>query len=353
MKTGSALLLAASLACAGCALVGPASISNGRGVYSDVINNTEDEQLLKVIVLERFGQTFGMLTVSSVTASIKVSATAGAQAGVGSKQAYEGNLVPLAVGVAYEENPTISYVPLSGEAFLSRMLAPITPPQATLLLGAANGDGAWIREMCRRINGMENPAHRAPSPALKRFAALESKLRRAGVMEVGTLASSDALAAEYFVRISGYRESHLEQVRELLAVLGLKEVKADGSDIVLPIYITAGNGHPNAINLQLRSTLDIIRDVGRTIQVPAEQVKYALPLEASDPDEEQLMTIRASKSAPEDAVVAIPFRGWWYYIDATDARSKRAFKLLRLMVGLRLEEKASDRSAPVLTIPAR
>jgi len=355
MRTGSGLLLAALLACAGCALVGPASISNGRGVYNEVINNTEDEQVLRVIVLERYEQTFGMLTVTSVTASIKVTANASAQFGVGSKQSYEGNLVPLGAGFAYEESPTISYVPLSGEVFLSRMLTPITLTQAVLLLGAADDDGTWMRQLLRRINGAENPIDRAPPPNLQRFFALAAKLRKAGLLVVGTIASSDPSEPEYHVRISGYREAHLEEVREILDVLGLKDVKADGSDIVLPIVITSANERANSINLQLRSALDVIRAAGRTIQVPAEQLKSGIapPLESTNGGEDQFMIIRTSKTAPENAIVAVPFRGWWYYIDATDTRSKRAFKILRLMVGLRLQEKGSDRLGPVLTIPAR
>ena len=355
MRSGSGPLLAALLACAGCAVVGPASISNGRGVYNDVINSTEDEQLLKVIVLERYGQTFGMLAVTSVTASIKVTAKANAQFGVGSKQAYEGNLVPLEAGFAYEESPTITYVPLSGEVFLSRMLTPITPEQAVLLLNAADDDGTWMRQLFRRVNGIENPPDQAPPPNLQRFFALTAKLRKAGLSVFGTVASSAPSEPEYYVRIGGYREAHLEEVREILDVLGVKDVKADGSDIVLPIFITSGNEHPNALNLQLRSAFDVIRAASSTIQVPAEQLKSGIapPLESSKAGEEPFMIIRTSKTAPENAVVAVPFRGWWYYIDATDTRSKRAFKVLRLMVGLRLQEKGLDRAAPVLTIPAR
>lgn len=79
----------------GCASAGPASIANGRAVYNEVINSTEDEQLLNVSVRERYDQTFGMLTVASVTASIKVSANVSANAGIGPDENYSGNLVPL------------------------------------------------------------------------------------------------------------------------------------------------------------------------------------------------------------------------------------------------------------------
>ena len=49
----------------GCAMVGPSSISMGRGDYNDAINKTEDEQLLMSIVKGRYGDTFSLLAVSS------------------------------------------------------------------------------------------------------------------------------------------------------------------------------------------------------------------------------------------------------------------------------------------------
>lgn len=111
----------------GCIVAGPASIAAGRGVYNEVINRTEDEQLLNMIVRERYSATYGRLGVASVTASIRASAKVGAQFGLSRtvKEDYDGNLVPLAAGVAYEENPTISYIPLGGEEFVQRLVSPL------------------------------------------------------------------------------------------------------------------------------------------------------------------------------------------------------------------------------------
>ena len=55
-----------------------------------------------------------------MTANLKVGASLGANVGIGSDSSYAGNLVPLAAGATYEENPTISYVPLRGEQFVER-----------------------------------------------------------------------------------------------------------------------------------------------------------------------------------------------------------------------------------------
>lgn len=117
------LVLVLAIAWAGCNVVGPSAISNGRGTYNAVINQTEDEQILTLLVRQRYDETLGLLAVSSVTASIRVGASVGANAGIGPESGYEGNLVPLSAGAAYEENPTISYIPLRGEQFVERMLA--------------------------------------------------------------------------------------------------------------------------------------------------------------------------------------------------------------------------------------
>lgn len=355
MRIGIALLGTTCLLCAGCASVGPASISNGRGVYNEVINNTEDEQLLNVIVRERYDQTFGMLTVASVTASIKVSANVGGNVGIGPKNSYEGNLVPLSAGAAYEESPTISYVPLSGEVFLSRMLTPITLPQALLLLGAAEDDSTWMRQLYRRINGMENPVDQPTPPKLARFFELQGKLRHAGVIVTGIDPDGKGPEPKYYVRISGYADEYAADVREVLDILRMKDVEVNGKDIVLPISMTTGTEGPNTIHIQLRSALDVLRIAGRTIDVPEEQQLsgVAPKLDAGYDCENRLMTIHTSKSYPRNAVVAVAFRGYWYYVDATDTKSKRAFKILRLLVGLRMQESASDKTTPIITIPAR
>ena len=88
----------------GC-IVGPTTIGLGRGVYNSVINKTEDEQLLSLIVHDRYDETYGMLAVASVTANVRASANVQGQFGLTrtTRDDYAGNLVPLAGGVALIE----------------------------------------------------------------------------------------------------------------------------------------------------------------------------------------------------------------------------------------------------------
>ena len=52
--TATMLVLLSALGFSGCAVIGPQSITAGRGVYAEVINRTEDEQLLNAIVRQRY-----------------------------------------------------------------------------------------------------------------------------------------------------------------------------------------------------------------------------------------------------------------------------------------------------------
>ena len=172
--TATMLVLLSALGFSGCAVVGPQSITAGRGVYAEVINRTEDEQILNVIVRQRYDETFGMMSVASVTANLRFSTQAGTNIGIGDSDNYAGNLVPFSAGVAYEENPTISYVPLSGEEFMRRMLSPVSVNEWALLGGTAKHPGHIVRP-----GGP--PCQRAAKPAPRSGATLTGvrTLRRA------------------------------------------------------------------------------------------------------------------------------------------------------------------------------
>jgi hypothetical protein len=111
---------------AGCAVVGPPSIRNGRAVYNDAINDTNNQQLLMVVIRSRYAENSSLLAVSSVTANVSVVTSAGVQFGFGNESNYSGNLVPFSAGAIYEENPTISYTPVEGQKYLRQLTAPVS-----------------------------------------------------------------------------------------------------------------------------------------------------------------------------------------------------------------------------------
>ena len=59
-----------------------------------------------------------------------------------------------------------------------------------------------------------------------------------------------------------------------------------------------------------------------------------------------------STARPDSAQVAVPCKGFWFYIDATDSRSKRYFWLLTTLASVRVSDStARSKTVPQLTIP--
>lgn len=49
--------------------------------------------------------------------------------------------------------------------------------------------------------------------------------------------------------------------------------------------------------------------------------------------------------------VAVPYKGYWYWIDETDVESKRIFTFLLILFSL--AETGQSSAAPVVTVPSR
>ncbi len=336
-------------ALAGCNVAGPLALSSGRSTYNAVINRTEDEQILSIIVRQRYDETFGMLAVSSVTASIRIGASVSGNVGIGPKSGYEGNLVPFSAGAVYEENPTITYVPLRGEEFVERMLAPISAEQ-TLLLGRMSTDEVEAMQLLVwRANGLVNPLFTAkpPAPGFDRFIELYASLRDQGVLDVVQSGEGafELLCHDYSAEQSG-------QVADLLKVLGVERAVGPRADVAIPLRFFVGSARRDGVDLETPTALEIIEVAASGVEVPGAHLADGIVRPSALDESRRFLAVHSSRTRPAEASVAVEHRGWWFYIDARDARSKQSFMILRTLIGLRLDEAAAGaQRAPILTVP--
>ncbi len=336
---------------AGCtSWVGPEVLRNGRPAYNDAILRTEDEQLLQNIVRMRFHDSLGFLTVSSVTANVSFTSTGTVNLGFGPVSNYAGNLVPFTGTITTEQNPTISYTPVSGDHILKQFAAEVPLDRAILLInGAAHPQQAW-RAVVRRVNNLRNPDFPEP-PALVADARFDEVIELASLLKRhGTL---------YFVRLAGaktgygivlhsYSPHNSQQVARLLELLKVTRPERDGDDVVIPVELSVGAPSANAVSLETRSLLDLFRLAAATVEVPP-----GTPGAAAVPRPGAAaagLRIRSSEFPPADARVSAQYRGRWYYIDLEDEPSKQWFAMLQLLSSAQLPDAASG-TAPVLTIP--
>jgi hypothetical protein len=338
----------------GCAKVGPRSISMGRANYNEAINKTEDEQMLLSIVKGRYGETSSLLAVSGVAANINFSAKAGVQAGFGPDDNYTGNLVPFSGGLAYEENPTITYTPVHGEKYLRQLLSPV--PLDILILFMRNEiySAKPLTQIANRINDMRNPdflsaGDTAYDPRFQRFVELNKELNQAGVLQ---LVENPSKEAPFAVLITGYAPAHSEKVNEYLTLIGLPMLTDTSKDIVIPVYFGVKGSKLDGIAISTRSTYDLIQILKAAVEIPQDHVDTGLAIvfPPMGPAGDKIR-IHASKDEPKQAAVAVKNRGYWFYIDETDMHTKLYYLMVRTLWSVRIADAVKHRAAPMLTIP--
>jgi hypothetical protein len=334
------------------ASLGPGAIVRGRGLYNEVVTATNNEQTLELIVRARYGEPAGLLSVASVTANLRAAASTGAQFGIGPSSSYSGNLVPLSLGFAYEENPTIAYTTVQGERYAKAILSPVGVDTLVLLAGSERASGRLTSVLVKQVNGLQNPLYDPPEArtAFERSLALLEELERAGR---ATWTSTARKTGGPALVIHDYAEQR-GVVHDLLRRWGLPPSLARGDrEIVLPLNLAVGQPTNSELNVLTRSVYDLVNLAASAVDVPPEHAALGLTDDALDrvSSFRSLLRIHSSPDSPSAPVlVSVRHRGYWFYISADDAESKRAFLLLQVLIGMRLVE-VTPQSVPTLTIP--
>ena len=353
-ETGAPLVVIVALVCAGCVSIGPPAISNGRMAYNEVINYTEDQQVLNAIIRDRYGLTFSLLSVSSITANVKFRSAIDTEFRAWGDGDDVTRLVPLSVGAGYEDNPTISYSPVQGELILRQLTSPIGVDEGFLLLSFARDRQIVNRFVYKRINDIFIPEDGSLPARAQRMQELSSDLFELGVVQFGLATDSDPEDPSYVLIMSNYSDAEGAMIREYLDLLGISSAGVDGGPVFVPIGPNTFDHDENFVSVATRSVYAWMKLAGSMIELPEPHVRSGIvdPVENwRGPEAERLITIRTSDREPDDASVAILFKDWWFYIAETDARSKDSFRLIKLLFSLRLVPEGSGAQVPVLTVP--
>ena len=338
----------------GCSTVGPKSISMGRANYNQAINKTEDDQMLLAIIEGRYGGSFSMLAVSGVAANVRFKANVGIEAGFGNKQDYLGNLVPITGGLAYEENPTITYLPVQGTQYLRQLMSPIPLDIIVLFIRTGTNLNAYLSMLADRINDMQNPDFLAatstkPDDRFKRFVELNTELSQSGVIQWVADPRDDV---PFAILITGYTPGYSEKVREYLSLLEIKMPADESSDIVLPVFLGVKGQELDGVAISTRSTFDLIEILRAAIEIPQEHAAAGIAIDYPTPGQAgKNIRIQAAKSKPKRASVAVKHRGYWFYIDDSDLRTKLFYQMVRTLWSVSIAAGTGQKTAPVLTIP--
>lgn len=348
-----ACLLSAGLqACS--STLGPSALSAGRPAYNEVIAATNGEQYLAWFVHQRYGLPSSQLAVSSITANVRFTTRAGIELGFGPSDNYIGNLVPFSGGVIYDENPTISYIPVQGEKHLRLLLSPIPVEMLGLLLNMNFQPGTMLALLVRRANGVPNPDF-ITTPEMQadhRFQRLVAVTQTLSKADKLTFFQTDAQTKSYHVWIHDYRPKYVEEVRAFLELLDIEGIALDGEDIALPVVGALRRSVNHSIALQTRSVLDLARIASASVEVPEEDRAAGLTVEFPESGiAGEYIRVQRASERPATAVSATRFRGWWYYVAGNDLRSKLYCVLVEALMSVQLSKAAEEGRGPVLTVP--
>lgn len=308
--------------------------------------------LLKV----RYADAPVFLEVSSVINSYTLSSDVnlrGQVAEVGRGDEY------LSLGVAgrYEDRPTITYSPLTGDKFARSLLTPIPVSSILYLVQSGYPADTVLRMTVNSINGLENSFGGIGNthPGDPGFFELIEKMRVS--QAAGSMSTRIKQVGENQEVVIDLRPVANESVaasnRRMQELLGLDP---DARELT----VRYGNYPVGTAEIAIlsRSMLQIMADIAAHIEVPdgdAAEGRVYVPFPGFSPEQgpaSVLIRIRQGETPPPDAFVATRYRDYWFWIDDRDVRSKSRFSFLMFMFAL-TETGESRAGMPVVTVPAR
>jgi hypothetical protein len=341
--------------------MGPATVTRDRFDYAGAVGDSWKSQMLLNLVKMRYGDIPVFMDVGQVVAGYSLQRTVGASASFNTFnqgapfQAITGVLGATG-SVTYNDSPTITYTPLSGERFARSIMGSIPPQSIMNVLQAGFPVDVVFRLSVQSINGIDNRrvaggiSREHVRPANPEFYVLLDQLSRiqnSGDIGVRTTAKGDSL-------VLVFRRSHSAAVRQAVRnvtnILGLdpetKEFK------VVFGAVPSGN---KEIAMVTRSIFEVLLDIASTIAVPETHVTERRVSSTAEGDLgpqgtiPPLIRISSASERPSDSFVAIPYQGHWFWIDDRDPASKNLFSFILLL--FTFVETGSKDIVPVLSIP--
>jgi hypothetical protein len=350
------LSLAAAVLFTGCAHLGPKTVAVDRVDYSTAIADSWKQQTLLNIVKLRYMDLPVFVDVASIVSGYSLQAGGSLNGTLSSKDAIQGNFVSAGGQVVYTDRPTVTYVPMTGEKFLRGLMTPIDPKNIFFMLQTGYPADFILGLTVEGLNGLRNRSvsaggMREADPEFMRALQLMRELQAAGAfgMRVEEDKAKGSTGVVFFRR-DDVPADLVEKAAELRRLLKLP---AEGQKFVLTYSPVRGAENELAVNS--RSLLQIMGAFASYVEAPETHLKdqSAIPAFENTPAGSRYDTvrIRSGKEKPAHAFAAVHYRDYWFWIDNSDLRTKRA--LTAVMFFFTLAETGTSDKLPLITIPAQ
>lgn len=353
------LLLLCALNLAGCMSLGPSTLGATQREFNDALLRAQNEQLLLNLLRLRYRDNPYFIEVSGITSqqTLGGSAGLGTDFGVSATEPLRATVRP-SLGLTYSHTPTVVLSPLAGEAFVRKLIAPLSLEALLHLTRSGWSVARVLLLLLDRMGSVRNaPSAAGPTPALApsfvEFAHLAADLRQLQQADRLSLSfeldkSQPSLLLEVRGPFAG--DAVLERVRQQLGLThdGLRyiltsDVRRTGRDVV---------------PLRLRSVRSILFFLSHGVEVPKVHQLAGLVTQTRYPDGRPfdwkellggLFHVRVRRDEPQAAYVKVRYRDHYYFIADNDLESKSTFMLLTELFNMQAGQGVGLQ--PTLTLP--
>jgi hypothetical protein len=306
--------------------------------------------MLLNIVKMRYGEPPVFLDVASVINqySLEGSVNAGANlnGGLTGKDVYS-----LGGNAKWADRPTITYQPLSGEKFTRALLTPVPPDRILWLVQSGFAADFVLRLATRSINGIRNHVEMSGirHPADPEWGPLLTailRLQQSNNVGVRLQSREGRPSVALFVQGEKLTESESADLAFFRETMGL-DPDTNQYEVVYGVPM-----NHREIAIQTRSLIEMILELGSSIQVPISHIEDGRARHVPPLDDEQhyLISIQSGPDEPRDAFVKTRFDDHWFWIDKGAIYSKQTLTFMMFLSSV--AETGTPVQAPVVTVSA-
>ncbi len=346
-------MLVGTSAIAGCLALGPKTLKADQADYARALGDAKKREILDLMVLLRYGDSPGFLTVSQIIAGYTF--TASGTSVFNTLPDPGGPAAGITGTASYSDHPTFTFTPTTGENYARAYIHPLPPAKILPLVDSGIPIDLLLRISVQSIGGLNNAAMLGGpsgdgSPGFFELLAVLRRLQLAGAVSIPYQPGVDGGKVSLALGLHRGVESpevkrDLKRVRELL-------ILPPGTE-PYPVANAESAAGSRGISMVTRSVLAILSDLGAEIDVPQSDVdmgatKPAIRLVGGE--KRPTVLIHSAKKISGSAYAAIKYRNSLFWIDDSDFDSKYALTVVQDIMALAEETDTSH--APVVTVPA-
>jgi len=317
--------------------------------YGQVVADSWKRQTLLNVVRLRYSDAPVFLDVSSIINSYSVGGKASAKATL--PERVDPNIFELGAEGVWSNTPTVTYQPLMGDRFTKSLLQPVPPAAVFQLM-----QGGWPADMVLQtvvgsINGLRNSAMGVDAdPRFYQLVEVLTRIQRNAGLGIRVESRKDSNTVMVVMKRNGANEALM---KDAILVQELLNLESGVSEFEIAYGLVPKT--KSEVAMLSRSMLEIMLQLGAGIDIPSQHTRDGRVLtgiaKAGDVAAKPLVHVHSGVQRPEDTYAAVPYKGYWYWIDDKDVASKRTFTFLLILFSL--AETGQATASPVVTVPSR